>query len=547
MLLQMQIAKAQSEDINIATFCKVWGFLKYYHPAVANGKIDWDKEFVNRIEHASKLNSQDKRSKYYLKWIEDLGVINECKNCSGGNMDDKVAIFDAVWKHELDLLTPNLVEKLKFIFRNRYQGENYYVSYKRILFTDAASPNYSNENKYADSVYPSYKMRLLTLSRYWNIINYFYPYKQLIVPGWDSVLIEKIPRFKNTSDTVDYHLAIAELNASIQDSHSPFFWTSYTVKYFGVKAPIFQYSILNDTAIVTGFYNDSLGKKSDIEIGDIILKAGERSIKSIIDEKSRFVGASNYKCLLRDIRSILLIGSEDSILLTIRRKNSIVKQVIYRYPLENLLIRNKEQHFISAWKSMNDSVGYVDLARLKPNEVSRMMNEFRTTKAIIFDIRNYPQNVYSQISNHLNNERKAFVSFEVADKSFPGTYVRNKTLYTGRKNENYYKGLVVLLMDEKTQSMAELTVMALLTAPNVISIGNHTAGTNGDARSIPLPGGQEIKMSSVGVYFPDGRQTQRIGIKPDIIVTPTAEGIKNQRDEVLEKALELVNFGKREN
>jgi hypothetical protein len=34
------------ENDKIATFCKVWGFLKYYHPKVAIGKLDWDKEFT---------------------------------------------------------------------------------------------------------------------------------------------------------------------------------------------------------------------------------------------------------------------------------------------------------------------------------------------------------------------------------------------------------------------------------------------------------------------------------------------------------------------
>jgi C-terminal processing protease CtpA/Prc len=50
-------------------------------------------------------------------------------------------------------------------------------------------------------------------------------------------------------------------------------------------------------------------------------------------------------------------------------------------------------------------------------------------------------------------------------------------------------------------------------------------------------------MSSVGIYYPDGRETQRIGIVPDIEVKPTIQGIRVGRDELLEKAIEIIKNG----
>ncbi|MBK8829187.1 MAG: hypothetical protein IPO26_21655 [Saprospiraceae bacterium] len=37
--------------------------------------------------------------------------------------------------------------------------------------------------------------RLLTLYRYWNIIQYYFPYKNLIEEDWKNVLEEFIPKF----------------------------------------------------------------------------------------------------------------------------------------------------------------------------------------------------------------------------------------------------------------------------------------------------------------------------------------------------------------
>ena len=47
-------------------------------------------------------------------------------------------------------------------------------------------------------------------------------------------------------------------------------------------------------------------------------------------------------------------------------------------------------------------------------------------------------------------------------------------------------------------------------------------------------------ISGIGVYYPDGTETQRIGIKPDIEIHPSIKGISEQRDEILEKAIEII-------
>ncbi|WP_206367765.1 hypothetical protein [Sphingobacterium chungjuense] len=47
-------------------------------------------------------------------------------------------------------------------------------------------------------------------------------------------------------------------------------------------------------------------------------------------------------------------------------------------------------------------------------------------------------------------------------------------------------------------------------------------------------------ISGIGVYYPDGTETQRVGVAPDIEVKPTIDGIKAGRDELLEKAIELI-------
>ena len=82
--------------------------------------------------------------------------------------------------------------------------------------------------------------------------------------------------------------------------------------------------------------------------------------------------------------------------------------------------------------------------------------------------------------------------------------------------------------------------MALQTAPNVIGVGSQTAGADGNVSLITFPGNYQTYMTGIGVYYPDGKETQRIGIVPDVEVKPTIEGLRLKRDEVLEKAIEII-------
>lgn len=51
------------------------------------------------------------------------------------------------------------------------------------------------------------------------------------------------------------------------------------------------------------------------------------------------------------------------------------------------------------------------------------------------------------------------------------------------------------------------------------------------------------KAPGLGVYYPNGKETQRIGLTPDIPVTPTVKGFREGRDEMLEKAIAVIRKG----
>lgn len=121
----------------------------------------------------------------------------------------------------------------------------------------------------------------------------------------------------------------------------------------------------------------------------------------------------------------------------------------------------------------------------------------------------------------------------------PGEFTFTSNLEIPSQGKNY-KGKLVVLVNELSQSQAEYTSMAFRAGDNTTIIGSTTAGADGNVSAIMLPGGLRTMISGIGVYYPNGRETQRIGIVPDIEVQPTIEGIKQGKDELLEKAIEII-------
>lgn len=103
-----------------------------------------------------------------------------------------------------------------------------------------------------------------------------------------------------------------------------------------------------------------------------------------------------------------------------------------------------------------------------------------------------------------------------------------------------YNGKVILLVNEKAQSHTEFAIMNLQSGDNVTTIGSQTSGADGRISFIELFGGNKTGFTGNGIFYPDGTETQRKGVKIDIEVKVTINGIIEGKDEILEKAIEFA-------
>ena len=252
MTLENKILKNKNAIDNLKILGLIWGFLKYYHPIVATGKYNWDKELFRLIPIVINANSKNIRDKILAKWIKELGDFKI------GNRKLDQQAKDIKLEPYLDWIenssfTKELKDILLKVKKAERTGKNHYV----MLYRNAGNPTFKDEKPYPTKKYPDTNKRILSLFRYWNIIQFFFPYKYLIEGDWKNVLEEFIPKFVKVGNKNAYLLVILELISRINDTHAGIFGDNYWLE--GIKgsnfAPI-DLSYIEDKVVITGFYND---------------------------------------------------------------------------------------------------------------------------------------------------------------------------------------------------------------------------------------------------------------------------------------------------
>ena len=533
LLMLPAITMAQvPDDINgrLWRLCKVWGFLKYFHENQCS--IDWNESMLIAID--SVLESSTNAS--FNSILEDM--LTSAGNISPASepllIDSDINLnADFNWIHDSNL-NDHVQKVLDSIVVNFRPRENCFASLVNgYLDFNSDLVQITNEG------YNNEANRLLVFFHYWNIINYFYPYRYLMDVDWDSTLYHFMPLMRQASSDQDFHLRFLDLVTRINDSHGVAA-SSVITSVTGSHYPLLGVSFIEGKWVVTKVHSSIIG----IAIGDILLSVDGIDINILQDSLSHFTAASNEPTLNRNIEQLLLKGQ-----FTSQAQLELVDKsgIIYTKSLTRLYTFSTYFQFISSsnnttWKITECGYGYVNMANLYPDQLDQMYAELRNTPAIIFDVRNYPNGVIWPLIPYLFPSPVIFALFTRPDPNYPGWFYwhNNEPDSMSFTNPDPYQGKVIILVNAITQSHAEYTVMGLQQHPKAYTIGSQTAGADGNVTGIYLPGNIYTRWTGLGVYYPDTICAQRVGVKIDTVVTPTIEGILQGRDEVLEAAFDCL-------
>lgn len=520
---------------NLKTLGLIWGFLKYYHPNIAKGEFNWDYELFRVLPKVLNVKNNKERDVVLVAWITQLGQFEQATEIKSDSVEIKM-------KPDLDWISnSNFSNELKAILLNVKKGKRT-ISHFYVKLWQGGYPSFTNENPYASMKNPDAGFRILALYRYWNIVQYYFPYKNLIEEDWKNVLEEFIPKINNSITETEYTLTLLELIVRINDTHANVWGSNKIIKdYLGINYAAPGIKFIEDKAVITYFHDEKFGKETELEIGDVISKVNNKSVESIIKSNLKLTSASNYPTKLREIAANLLRTNDSLINIEFIRNKVLYNKTLKTYSTKEINVWSLISVSDTCFKFVANDIAYINNGSLKPANLPELWKQIQNTKGLIIDNRNYPSHDTFGLLNYLYSEKKPFVKFTGGNYFTPGLFTFQTFYDEGKENKDFYKGKVVILVNEITQSTSEFCAMAYRQSPNAIVIGSTTAGADGSMTGFYLPGNIKTAFTGVGVYYPDGRETQRIGIVPDIEVKPTIEGIKNGRDELIEKAIEVIN------
>jgi C-terminal processing protease CtpA/Prc len=524
---------------DLAILCKVWGFFKYYHPAVASGDYNWDYELFRIVPKILNSKDQTDRNALLHRWCQMLGAFEKFKN-EAPKQNIKIQP-DLSWIDQ-KTLGQELASSLNAVKAAKRPEEHFYIA----LAEGVGNPIFNNEKPYHSMNFTDIGMRLLTLFRYWNMVNYYFPYKNLITENWNIVLKKNIPAFVEAEDELSYKLAVLALIADVHDTHANIWGMDDALNgYRGRNYPPVEISFIEGKAVVTGYFDKALGEKSGLKVGDVIETIEGKPVDDIIKSRLPLTPASNYPTQLRDIAANLLRSNKSLLEITYSNGRESLKKQLDVYNTNQVNIYARFQRQDSSFRLIGSDIAYLYPGTLTNDALPKIMEQVSKTKGLIIDFRCYPKDfTVFTLSAHLLPEEKSFVKFTNGSLDTPGLFSFVDGPKVGGANPNYYKGKVVIIINATTQSSAEYHTMAFRVAPRATVIGSTTAAADGNVSRIHLPGNIMTSISGIGVYYPDGRETQRVGIVPDIEIRPTIKGIRAGRDELLEKAIEIINSEK---
>lgn len=527
---------------NLETLCRVWGYAKYHHPVFCDTlcRVDVDSALfalLPQVVHADRVT----RNRHLLDWVRSLGAYTpnrvECEQALAPY--DLVETADLGWTADTVLLGGELSKLLQDL-RYAERDENYYLR----MGTMENGPGYHYLSLRNERSYPTPQMdsglNLLTLFRLWNVIEYYAPNRSLTLHPWDEVLSTYIPLMGVETDGRCFARLYMRLIRELNDGHA----VAPVEMLFGQRMlPVWP--LQAEGRLFVGYSGDSALKRGD----EVVAIDGE-PISERLELLREYASRSNEASLRQALRFYGLCTRRDTAEVVRRRAGACDTLRVATVPYGSVSpIYDPAQLAQPPFRLLTDSVGYIYAGTFSREHLAQVVQTLPRTRALIIDLRTYPLKVdgalIALIGQSLRTESVVVRQALYQTLALPGLFYRQEQWLfedfgeVAARCTQPYKGRVILLVDEITQSNPEFQAMALQSCPQTLTIGSPTSGADGDIVWIPLPG-QLTSFSGVGTLYPDGTQTQTVGVRLDIEVLPTAEGLQAGRDEVLERALELA-------
>ncbi|WP_241759624.1 S41 family peptidase [Pyxidicoccus parkwayensis] len=411
----------------------------------------------------------------------------------------------------------------------------------RASVQNAALPIGGPDDAYESMPYPAEPYRMLAVIRFWNVMRFFHPDPKAL-GDWDLVLPTFLSRAREAADASAYTRVLYALAARVNDGHIFVAEGGVPLRSLARGGAPLVLRAVEGHFLVTELPVPEAARAAGIAIGDAVISVDGEPVAARAERLGALLGASHAAARMERVASLLLAGAEGSpVVMMLQSADGRMKEAKLLRSPEFLPFLRPPPQSPAPWKKLDDGVGYADLRLLRAESVDAMLDAMKDTRALVLDLRGYPQGSAWALAPRLNTlgattsaliSRPLLSAGEVREVRHPEPLpTTDKPLYRGR---------LVVLVDERTMSQGEYTAMMIQAASGAKLVGSPTAGAVGDTTNVCLPGAVCVLFTGQRFETPDGRTVQGTGLRPDVEVRPTVRGLRSGRDEVLERALSFL-------
>lgn len=369
----------------------------------------------------------------------------------------------------------------------------------------------------------------------WNIFQHFYPYFKEVEVDWEKEFQSAVHDVYENRTDKDFLNTLRKLTSKLKDGHV--YITQNLNKDYCL--PI-TWEWIEGNLIITNVFD----KDYNLEVGDIVTKVNNISAKEHFHNVEQYISAATpgYQKYLSQTRT--LFGELDSkSILSIKGINGIKKDIILKHTFFPFAIYEKIKNK-TRYQLLENNIIYLNLDQIYMPEIDSLMPKILESNGLICDLRGYPADNIKPFLAHLLKGPDTSRWMCIPQIIYPDheeMMFKNWEGWGLKPNKPNINIPVVFITDGSAISYSE-SIMGLLKYYKLGTIvGQPTAGTNGNVNSFTLPGNYQISFTGMKVLKLDGSLHHGIGVLPDIYVNKTLRGVREGRDEFVEKAIEVLN------
>jgi hypothetical protein len=375
--------------------------------------------------------------------------------------------------------------------------------------------------------------RLANLVITLSVLKFAFPYWEDTQTNPEKLFSFLFARIMKDNNSQDFLASLRLMSAKLNDGHMG-------VSYSGSdrieeKSVDIETEMIDDKIYVKRVLDSSL---TYIPVGSIIDSIDGESAQTVFYSKFRLVSGSpqwrSYKSLLA-----LFDGLSDSVKLMINNNGVRTAFKIPRLSPAQEYRPIALPGYVPKDGQLSDHIYYFNLAGDSVmKNINTSLSRLQHAKSIIFDMRGYPKENVSAIFGHLL-QCSEHTKWMHVPKLSPGNHSKDfESLgWNLGPKPPYFNGKIIFLSDACAQSQSESILGCVKGLKLGTIIGKATSGTNGDVQTINLFDDFRVFFTGTKVTNADGTKSHYKGIIPDIVVRSTPSGLKEGRDEVLDKAL----------